>query len=163
MTQKRNQLKIENDISMIKYSIHSAFLLAFILVLSSQSCKINKESKVYMNVDTCCDSRQYLDLKLDSLQVKVLYFENKSSYDMLFYPCFFIGLGEAGDTLGFVDKDNANELLLGSKVVVYPCNWTPEEKSIYFPLHKEFADNNLNKLMCSVKRVYYISIRSRQY
>lgn len=109
-------------------------------------------------VSNCYNSWKYEDLKKTEL-LTVLLYNAMSNRDIYSYPNFVIGVNKAGDTLAVMDKSFEGEIKIGEQVTIEPFEWTEPEKKIKKPLLTICKKSKENKLYCSVKTVFYGSIK----
>lgn len=134
-------------------------LLLLIVLYCTLSCKvfthsyINQEFKL---VDSCRSTWKNDTLK-SVLPIIVLLFQPSESYDITYYPAFIIGKTFYGDTIGFIDDDFSGVISINDTVVLSPPDWNIEPGRIPAPLCILYREPKLNRLSCSIKKLYFCS------
>lgn len=145
-----------NSIRIIFYS------LMFFWGLSLMSCGILRSDKYWKieqkRISEIRSRWIYKELTTE-IKGKVLLFREPFGFDLTWYPAFTIIQTTEQDTVIVLDKELKTMLKKGEFVNVEPLEWSELEKecfgTAYFPIKK----TKINKILASVKVVYYGKIK----
>tara|TARA_B110000211_G_C14077615_1_gene552933 strand:- start:808 stop:1581 length:774 start_codon:yes stop_codon:yes gene_type:complete len=129
-----------------------------------------EHDSVSLYVSNCRRYWEYLPLR-DTIKVNVLSFSKKFNSCMILHPNFMIGLTKQGDTIGIVDVELNDVLIVPSKETFvtkynclvglplskerYPC--VCENKTLATFSYRSGKDAD-NSIYCAIKKVYYAKI-----
>lgn len=119
-----------------------------------------KKEKEY--VQSCREQWVYNDLKKETTVV-VIYASLKSAHN-LWHPNFVIGHNSQGDTIGLIDYDFMGDINLGDTLSFLPGKSRLDTAAgimsgpWHWPLMSVTPKRKYNKILCSVKNVYYAEI-----
>ena len=93
-----------------------------------------------------------------SMNVKVLYFEGLSHFDLLTYPNLVFAVNKENDTILFIDKVFEGVIENGDTINMLPDEWSINEKEYCSPTFPSIKNREFSKLLMSVEKGYYSKI-----
>ncbi len=135
--------------------------LNFLLIILLFGCNTSKRFEAREKASECQNDWIYYDCVHDSsFSIKTLLFKPYKVHHITAFSSLVIGVNEAGDTVGFVDKDFKYNIEIGTKVIIEKSDWDLDQKKRLRPVSIWINDKKINKILCSVHIIGYANFKN---